>query len=135
MRVWKRTSTHITFDFFQFSHHRGEKVGNYFSQFGPILAVCNCAPIVVFVIQLGVFLNRVSSWHVDGVGNDNAFLAQIFTKLPFPVILGIGLRESNPSVLSSNSSFSLVVLIVKSYEETSFAKLGAMSVSMAMNGS
>lgn len=94
MRVWKRTSTHITFDFFQFSHHRGEKVGNYFSQFGPILAVCNCAPIVVFVIQLGVFLNRVSSWHVDGVRNDKTSRVHTFTKLP-SLVVAIGLRESD----------------------------------------
>lgn len=111
-----------------------KKVGKHFSLFLPALVVCSLSQIVMFVTQL-VSPTRGSSWHVDGVGSDNAFLAHIFTKLPFPVILGIGLRESNPSVLSSNSSFSLVVLIVKSYEETSFAKLGAMSVSMAMNGS
>ena len=72
---------------------------------------------------------------MDGVRNDNAFLAHPFTKLPFPVVLAIGLRESNLFVLSPNSSFPLVVLIVKSYEETSFANLGAMSVSIAMDGS
>ena len=77
---------------------------------------------------------RGLSWHVDGVRNKNIFLAHTFTKLPSPVV-GVGLRESNSLVLSLNLTFPLPVLIVKAYEETSFANLGAMSVSMAMNWS
>jgi hypothetical protein len=63
------------------------------------------------------------------VRNDNIFSAYTFAKPPFYVVLGIGLREPDFSFPSPNSSFPLLVLVVKAYGKTSFATLDALSVS------
>ena len=69
MRVWKRMSFDVNFDF-NFSSISFMKVGRNFSRFWPGLVVCVFSLIVVFPTKPDLPTNRCSSWQVDGVRND-----------------------------------------------------------------